>query len=312
MNKVICIVGPTASGKTKLAVALAQRIGGEIVSADSMQIYRYMNIGTAKPSVEEQGGIPHHMLDFLDPQFEYSAAAYCQDACQCIDGIFQRHKIPIIAGGTGLYIDTLVGTVSFDDDLACDNAIRTRLWQLFETEGVDVLFEKLQSIDPESAKTIHKNNVKRVIRAIEVYDATGQTMSERIRIAKSRPPRYETLTIGLTTSTRDILYGRINSRVDAMMAAGLEQEARAIFTRPLGMTARQAIGYKELFDFFQGLVSLEDAVAQIKLDTRRYAKRQLTWFKRNPQTHWLFFDKNVNFHLILEKSTELLQSYGII
>ena len=312
MSKILCIVGPTASGKTKLSIALAHLTGGEIVSADSMQIYKYMDIGTAKPSPEEREGIPHHMMDFLDPSIDYSAAEYFADASAKIDDILSRGKLPIVVGGTGLYFDTLTGTVSFDEDGGGDEAVRARLWAEYEQNGADALHAKLASIDPQSAETIHKNNVKRVIRAIEVYELTGRTMSERIREAKNRPPRYEALTIGLTTSDRDILYGRIDHRVDLMMEMGLEEEARLIYNRDLGQTAKQAIGYKELFAYFEDRCSLREAVAAVKQESRRYAKRQLTWFKRNSQIQWIEFDKSVNFQNVLENAREKLCNYGIM
>ena len=312
MSKILCIVGPTASGKTKLSIALAHLTGGEIVSADSMQIYKYMDIGTAKPSMEERDGVPHHMMDFLDPSADYSAAEYFSDASACIDDILSRRKLPIVVGGTGLYFDTLTGSVSFDEDGGGDETVRARLWNEYEQNGADALHAHLASIDPESAQNIHKNNVKRVIRAIEVYELTGHTMSERIREAKRRPPRYEALTIGLTTSDRDILYGRIDHRVDVMMEMGLEKEARRIHAMTLGQTAKQAIGYKELFAYFEGRSTLPEAVAAVKQESRRYAKRQLTWFKRNPQIQWIQFDRNVNFQNVLEKASEMLASYGIM
>jgi len=312
MSKILCIVGPTASGKTKLSIALAHLTGGEIVSADSMQIYKYMDIGTAKPLEAEKEGIPHHMMDFLDPAVDYSAAEYAADASACIDDILSRGKLPIVVGGTGLYFDTLTGSVSFDEDGGGDEAIRARLRADYERDGADALHARLASIDPESGEKIHKNNIKRVIRAIEVYELTGRTMSERIREAKSRPPRYDALTIGLTTSDRDILYGRIDHRVDLMMEAGLEAEARRVYAMQLGQTAKQAIGYKELFAYFEDRCTLAEAVSAVKQESRRYAKRQLTWFKRNPQIEWLEFDKSVNFENVLEKSSELLKNCGII
>ena len=312
MSKILCIVGPTASGKTKLSIALAHLTGGEIVSADSMQIYKYMDIGTAKPSAAEREGIPHHMMDFLEPAIDYSAADYFTDAVACIDDILSRGKLPIVVGGTGLYFDTLTGSVSFDEDGGGNEEVRAKLWAEYERDGADALHARLAAIDPESAASIHKNNVKRVIRAIEVFEITGHTMSQRIREAKCRPARFDSLTIGLTTSDRNILYGRIDHRVDLMMEAGLEQEARNLYAMPLGQTAKQAIGYKELFAWFEGRLTREEAIALVKQESRRYAKRQLTWFKRNKQIEWLEFDKSVNFQNVLENSAALLRKYGIM
>ncbi len=312
MSKILCIVGPTASGKTKLSVALGQLTGGEIVSADSMQLYKDMNIGTAKPSMAERGGVPHHMLDVLDVDTEYSVAEYARDASVCIDEILSKGKLPIVVGGTGLYFDALTGSVRFEEGPGSDENIRARLWDMYEKIGADALHESLRQIDPESAENIHKNNVKRVIRAIEVYELTGRTMTEHIKRAKAQPPLYDALTIGLNTSERDILYRRIDRRVDEMVDMGLIDEAKTLYERPMSQTARQAIGYKELFASFDGRCTLPQAIAEIKQESRRYAKRQLTWFRRNEQVQWLTFDESVNFENLLEKASELLKIYGII
>ncbi len=312
MSKILCIVGPTASGKTKLSIALAQLTGGEIVSADSMQLYKGMDIGTAKPSMTERCGIPHYMLDILEPNVEYSVAEYQHDASVIVDSILARGKLPIIVGGTGLYVDSLIGSLRFDEDTGSDEKIRKRLWNMYEQCGADALHNKLREIDEASAEIIHKNNVKRVIRAIEVYELTGHTMTEHIRKAKSLPPRYDALTIGLTTKSREILYNRIDSRVDDMINDGLLDEAKFLYTQPMGQTARQAIGYKELFSAFDGNCTIEQAISDIKQESRRYAKRQLTWFRRNNQIQWLMFDESVKFPFLLEKAKELLKIHDII
>jgi len=311
MEKLVCVVGPTASGKTALAVALAKAYGGEIISADSMQLYRGMDIGTAKPDEEERAGIPHHMLDVIDPSEEYSAARYAEEARVCVDGIRARGHLPIVAGGTGLYINALLGRVWFEREDG-DPAYRDELRAYAGTHGNDALYQKLAALDPAYAETVHPNNVRRVIRGLEIIRVSGKPVSERLTYAREMPLAYEPVIIGLCPDNRETLYRRIDRRVDAMLAAGLWDEAARLRIRSLSDTAKQAIGYKELFAYFEGACTREEAVGQLKLNTRRYAKRQLTWFRADPQVQWIYYPEDVNFHLILQKSRDILKTYGII
>ena len=276
----ICIAGPTASGKTALAIRLAHELGTEIISADSMQLYRYMDIGTAKPSMEEQEGIPHHMLDIIDPCEDYSAARYAEEAGRKAEDMLARGLIPIVAGGTGLYLDALTGSRSFEDE-PDDPSVRARLTSEADELGNAAMHSRLAEIDPESAARIHENDIKRTVRALEIYYLTGETATERNRRAAARPPRFNTIKICLDWQDREALYSRINRRTKLMMDCGLEDEARRIRAMHPGHTASQAIGYKELFRYFDGLCSLDEAVEDIARESRRYAKRQLTWFRRD-------------------------------
>lgn len=310
--KLICVAGPTASGKTALSIELAKLTGGEIVSCDSMQIYRGMDIGTAKPDEEEKSGIPHYMLDVADPSETYSAARYAEEARKYVDDIISRGKQPIIVGGTGLYLDALLGNISFDREEP-DEEVRKYYMDFAEKYGSGALHALLIAIDPQSAQKIHSNDVKRTVRALEVYKKTGKTMTETVQEAKLRAPAYESVILAPCPEDREVLYGRINKRVDIMMKQGLEQEAYKLWQRDdLSSTALQAIGYKELFEYFRGECTLHDAVENIKMGSRRYAKRQLTWFRHKSDIHWVLYDKDVNFKLILENSTDYLREYGII
>lgn len=286
MSRIVCVMGPTASGKTGLAIRLAERYGAEIVSADSMQIYRYMDIGTAKPDLEERRGIPHHMLDRLDPSEDYSAARYAEDAGACVDQILARGVLPIVAGGTGLYIDALLGTRSFEEE-PDTGAIRARLEEEAEQRGSAALHERLREVDPERAGRLHPNDEKRIIRALEIFEATGETATARDRRAAARAPRYCAVKLGLDWPDRAALYERIDRRVDLMFEAGLLEEAERIWHMHPGRTASQAIGYKELFRYFEGLCTLEEARETIARESRRYAKRQLTWLRRDSEIFWL-------------------------
>lgn len=308
--KLLCIVGPTASGKTGLAAAFAKQYNGEVVSADSMQIYREMNIGTAKPDAGEQCGVPHHMLDFLEPSEEYSAAKYAEDARACIADIVSRGKLPVVAGGTGLYIDALLGRVSFEPQ-PHDDALRESLTEA-GTADPESLHRRLAEVDPASAERLPAADVRRVARALEVFLLTGETMTEVNGRAKQRPLYYEPCMIGLCPQEREVLYRRIDMRVDMMMQNGLEEEARALYGRELSSTARQAIGYKELFSWFSGEKSREEAIEDLKRGTRRYAKRQLTWFRRDPGIHWIRYLADVNLSLIMREAAEYAASCGII
>lgn len=284
--KIICVAGPTASGKTSYAIDLAKKTDGEVVSCDSMQIYKYMNIGTAKPTKEEMDGIPHHMIDFVDPRENYSVADYVRDAKECIDDILSRGKMPIVCGGTGLYMDSLIGGIEFQDE-KFDEEYRAELTAFAEKEGVAALHKILEEADSEAAGKIHPNNVKRVIRALEIIKSTGLTKTESDRRAV-KESAYDAEIFGLDMD-REVLYDRINRRVDIMMEQGLIKEVESLLKMgiPRESTAMQAIGYKELVSYFQGECGLEDAVETIKRESRRYAKRQLTWFRRNSDIKWI-------------------------
>ncbi len=291
---VLAIVGPTAGGKTAVSVELALRLGGEIVSCDSMQIYRGMDIGTAKPDVAERRGVPHHLMDFLDPTDPrgYSCADYVRDARAAVEEIRSRGKLPILCGGTGLYLDAFLrgGTFEMTDT---DPALRAELTVLAEREGIEALHAMLQELDPEAAAATHPNNVKRVIRAIEICRTTGRKKSELDVESRTPDCPYDATVIGLMYGNRDLLYDRINRRVDAMLQQGLVEETRRL--REAGVfahcpTAAQAIGYKELFPYLDGTQSLSEATDTLKLATRRYAKRQMTWFRARPYVTWVACD----------------------
>lgn len=301
----IAVVGPTASGKTALAVSLARRFHGEVISADSMQIYKQMNIATAKPTVEEMDGIPHHLIDCLDLSQKFSVADYTALAHQKAAEIYARGHLPILAGGTGLYIDSVVNNISFSE-IRTDEELRKELTRLAEEKGAEYLLEELNRFDPESAKRLHPNNLSRIIRAIEVYRLTGITMTEHQRRSRLTPSGYDAVMIGLDFQDRQKLYDRINLRVDRMFADGLLEEAREILSNKNLGTARQAIGYKELQHYFDGQESLEEAIQKIKQGTRRYAKRQLTWFRRNPNIHWIYVDCCRDFADVSEQAALLL------
>lgn len=291
MNRipVVAVVGPTASGKSDLAVEICRRFGGEVVSADSMQIYKGMDIATAKPTEEEKQNIPHHMMDFLDNTEDYSVAMYQQAAAECIADIHLRGLLPVVCGGTGLYVDTLLNNVKLSED-SYDEELRVSLLKRAEDEGADRLLEEVRAFDPEYAEKLHPNNVKRIVRALEVYKTTGTTMTEQNKLSKQTSP-YDVCFIGLDAEDRQFLYDRIDRRVDVMLERGLEKEAREYLSSANGSTSAQAIGYKELRPFFDGAITLDEAVENLKKATRRYAKRQLTWFRRNERINWLYIDK---------------------
>lgn len=282
----IVIGGPTASGKTGLSIALAKRLGGEIISADSMQVYRYMDIGTAKPTVQEREGIVHHLMDFLLPTQDFSVAEYAPMAHAVIAQVWNRGKVPILVGGTGLYIDTVVENRSFAKG-ETDPQLRRELEEFADTYGNGALHQKLKEIDPKSAANIHENNRKRVIRAIEIYQTTGLTMWEQNQRSKSESSPYCVWKVGINWD-RETLRSRINLRVDQMMQQGLVEEVRRCVAMGATKehTSMQGIGYKELLDYLEGVSSLEEAVETVKLRSRQYAKRQMTWFRRS-QMDWL-------------------------
>ena len=286
----IAVVGATASGKTALAVKIAQKYNGEVVSADSMQIYKGMNIATAKPDIEEMDGITHHLIDFLEPTETFSVSQYVELANKAIDDILSRNKIPVLCGGTGLYVRSLVENIKFTEQ-PVDEALREELQRRYQTEGGEVLLKELAVFDPETAKSLHPSNSKRIIRAIEIYRTTGITMSEQVRNSKNIPSPFDLTAIGITYQDRQILYDRINKRVDIMLKNGLLDETREVYGNNVGQTAVGAIGYKELKPYLDGEMTLEQAVEHLKQETRRYAKIQITWFKKDSYINWIYADK---------------------
>ncbi len=309
MNKipVVAVVGPTASGKSDLAVEICRRFNGEAVSADSMQIYKGLDISTAKPTEEEKKGIPHYMMDFLDTKESFSVAEYQAMAGECIKDIHSRGKLPVIVGGTGLYIDTLLNNVRLTED-SFDEALRAKLLKRVEEEGIDSLLTELEKIDPEYASKMHPNNVKRIVRALEVWYSSGTTMTQQIENSKAESP-YEVLYLGLDAKDRDFLYNRINLRVDIMLANGLEAEAKDYLAQPDMSTSSQAIGCKELKPYFNGEMTLSEAAENLKQATRRYAKRQLTWFRRNKEIKWLFIDSFLSKDEMYEKAFNIIREW---
>lgn len=309
---ILVVCGPTASGKTALAVALAQALNGEVVSADSMQVYRRMDIGTAKPTAEEMGGIPHHMIDVADPEENYSVARYVQDAVPIVDDILARGRLPIVAGGTGLYIDNLVAGRQFAPFQA-DSGLRETLQARARAEGLPVLLEELRAVDPEAAERLHPNDEKRIIRALEVYLSTGKTITRHNEETKALPDRYTPLTIALNFKERPWLWERIDRRVDRMMEQGLEKEVRQLLADgvPADCTAMQAIGYKELAAAILEGRPVPEGAEEVKLRSRQYAKRQLTWFRRNPGVHWYHWDETPDFSAALAFSTNLAIASGL-
>ena len=290
--KIIAIVGPTASGKSALALTLAERLGGEIVSCDSMQIYRGMDIGTAKPTLAERAAVPHHLIDIAEPEEAFSAVEYMAAASEAVADILSRGKLPIFCGGTGLYLDAFLRGESVETPGA-DPAVREELAALAAQRGGEYLHALLAEVDPESAAAIHQNNLRRVIRALELYRTTGVTKTEWDRRSREVPARFDATVLGLSYTNREILYERIERRVDQMLAEGLLEETRTLAARGVferSPTAAAAIGYKELLPYLAGECTLADAVAALKTATRRYAKRQMTWFLAKPYIKWLVAD----------------------
>ena len=285
----IAIVGPTASGKTSLSIRLAKKYNGEIVSADSMQIYKGMTIATAKPTEQEMCGVPHHLIDFLPTDKTFSVSQYAELANCAIEDIFSRGKQPILCGGTGLYVRSLIENIQFPPDKPNGN-IRAVLRERYESEGGQALIDELSEFDPETAAKLHPSNGKRIIRAIEIYLTTGKTMSEHIKESKNVPSPYKIIAIGINYADRQKLYDRINLRVDIMLEQGLLEEAARFYSGENSETSTAAIGYKELKPYLDGKTDLETAVERLKLETRHYAKRQLTWFKRDDYIHWIYAD----------------------
>ena len=306
MTQPIVVCGPTASGKTSLAIALAEIYNGEIVSADSMQIYRHMNIGTAKPTAEEENRVVHHMIDVVDPGEVYSAARYSREAAPIVNDIIGRNKTPIICGGTGLYINALISGVDFAKN-GEDDGTRALLEKEFSELGGVKMLEKLAAIDSESAEKLHPNDRKRIIRALEVFYVTGKTISEHNRLSKLVAPRFDAIFIGITPKQRQVLYDRINKRVDLMLKLGLEDEVRNLYEQGiLCETASQAIGYKEMLDYLNGNCSLTEASELIKQKSRNYAKRQLTWFKNDSRVNWVEYDVSEKLEDLCQKATSFI------
>ena len=289
--RVVAVGGPTASGKTALSVALAKAFDGEIINADSMQIYKNLDVGTAKPTTQEQQGIPHHLLGFLPPETPFSVADFTAAADPLVREISAHGKLPLVVGGTGLYITSLLNGVAFAPE-KLDPTIRARLQAQAEAEGGAALYAKLQAVDPDYAAQVHPNNLPRVIRALELFEATGRKMSEERVNARAAEPPYRALCLCLTCRDRTALYDRIGRRVDLMVENGVLDEARQVYDhRDSYRTAAQAIGYKEFFPYFEGTASLDDCTERLKQATRNYAKRQLTWFRRQNDAVWLYLDE---------------------
>ena len=305
MNSIICIAGPTASGKTALAVELAKELHGEVVSCDSMQVYRRMNIGTAKPTPEEMQGIPHHMLDVAEPWEDFSVSRYCELATPIVEDILSRGKTAIIAGGTGLYMDSLIQGNAFAPFPS--TGVRERLEAQADAEGMEAMLAWLRSLDPDSAARLHLSDRKRILRALEVYLETGETITAHNRRTQALPPRFRPLWLGLDFADRGELYRRIDLRVDEMLRQGLLEEIRELLASgiPPKCTAMQAIGYKEFVEALQGSLPVEQAVEEVKKSSRHYAKRQLTWFRRNKALHWL--TRGPDSPEILEAARQILR-----
>ena len=308
--QVVCVVGPTASGKTALGVWLAKHYNGEVVSCDSMQIYRRMDIGTAKPTREEMDGVPHHMIDVADPEEDYSAERYRREAVPVVDDILARGKLPVIVGGTGLYLDALLNGHDF---AVKSTGWREKLQKKYDEEGIQPLWEALTEIDPESATRLHPMDTKRVIRALEVWYETGETISAHNAATRLLPPRYTALKLGLTSENRADLYARIDARVEEMAAAGLADEVRALLESGVssGCTAMQAIGYKELCAAVEDGGDLTAALDEVKLRSRQYAKRQLTWFRRDRTTQWYRHGSQPDPEALRRFAAEKLAEAGI-
>ena len=311
-NKLVCVVGPTACGKTRMGVLLAQRCGGEVVSCDSMQLYRGMVIGTAAPTPEETEGVPHHMVGVCDPAEPYSVARYAEDAGRCVDGILARGRLPIVVGGTGLYLDALLAGHGFAAG-QFGGEVRRTLEARLAAEGPEALLAELRRIDPERAAQLSPNDAKRIVRALEIWYETGKTMTAHDRETRAVPPRYDAVFLGFAFEDREDMKALIDRRVDDMIARGLFDEVRALLDAgvPRDSTALQAIGYKECLACLDGRASREDAAAEIKLRSRQYAKRQLTWLRRNPAIHWYYWKKTRDFRAALAFSTEILSQHGV-
>lgn len=306
--KVLAVVGPTASGKTSLGVELAKKYNGEVVSADSMQIYKGLDIASAKPTVQEMQGIPHHLIDFLERDVSFSVSDYVKLANEKIHDILSRGKLPVIVGGTGLYIDSLLENVKFSDG-GSDGEYRAELYKIAQEKGNEFLYDKLVETDSVAAESIHMNNIVRVVRALEVFHVTGRRFSELKAESRLVESPYDSLVIGLNFHDRQVLYDRINRRVDEMVVNGLVAEAESLWCENGMKTASNAIGYKELIPYFENQMTLKACIDSIKQETRRYAKRQLTWFRKNTRIQWIFLDEFNKKNEISEKSEKTIENY---
>ena len=310
--KLVCVVGPTGCGKTRLGVELAKRLDGEVVSCDSMQIYRGMTIGTAAPTENEMDGVPHHMVGVVGPEENYSVARYAEDAARCVDDIISRGRQPVVVGGTGLYLNALLAGHGFaggDKDGKC----RAELEERWEKQGGEAMYAELLRIDPETVGVLHRNDKKRILRALEIWRETGKTMAQHNAETKQIPPRYDSVRIGLAYEDREEMKRAIDARVDRMVEAGLFEEVQSLLAAgvPRSATAMQAIGYKEALSFFDGRATREEAAAEIKLRSRQYAKRQLTWLRRDRDIYWYYWKKTRDFSSCLAFSTEILTAHGV-
>lgn len=303
-DPLVVIVGPTAVGKTKMAIELALRLGGEVVTADSMQVYKGLDIGTDKPTAAERKGVPHHLIDIVEPDQRFNVAQYQKLAHETIQEVHRRGKLPILSGGTGLYVKAVLDEFLFPDEGA-DYALRAALQKEAKERGPEWLHQRLAEIDPLTARRLHPNDVRRVIRAIEVYETTGKPLSQHLETAGRSEPRYRTAMIGLTRP-RPVLYQRINQRVDRQINSGLVEEVRRLMQQYGDLpVARQALGYKEIAAYLRGETSFERAVELLKRNTRRYAKRQFTWFRRDPRIVWFDLEKLAPF----ERAVDILEAF---
>ena len=311
-QRVVCVVGPTASGKTKMGVALAKRFNGEVVSVDSMQIYRGMTIGTAAPTAEEMDGVRHHMVAIADPAESWSVARFTEQADLCIGDILRRGKCPVLVGGTGLYLDSILSGRTFAPGHS-GGEIRKSLQAELAREGIESLYRQLREIDPETAARLPIRDEKRILRALEVYRETGETITAHDARTRLQPPKYRAYTIGLTFRDRADLYARIDRRVDDMVESGLLREVESLLQSglPETATALQAIGYKQFLSVYRGDTPVSEAVAEVKLRSRQYAKRQLTWLRRKDDIHWLLWEKDPDFPAGLQNATEYLLAQGL-
>ena len=310
--KIVCVVGPTASGKTKMGVAIAKRFGGEVVSVDSMQIYRGLTVGTAAPTEKEMDGVPHHMVAVADMDENWSVARFVAEADRCVQDILSRGKLPILVGGTGLYLDAIVSGREFAGGHA-GGEVRAKLQQRLEAEGIEALMEELRKVDSEAAERLHISDEKRILRALEVYLETGKTITAHNEESQKIPNKYDAIYIGLAFSDREDMKALIDRRVDKMVDEGILEEVDLLLGAhlPEGSTALQAIGYKEFFPYRRGEATLEEAVEELKLRSRQYAKRQLTWLRRNKDIHWIYWEKERDFDKALQEATEILAPLGL-
>lgn len=307
----LVVAGPTASGKTALGIALAKEFNGEVISADSMQIYKGLDVATAKPTTEEIDGVPHHLISIVEMNTEFSVADYVSLAKEKIDDVASRGKLPILVGGTGLYINSLIDNVNFNN-AETDGRVRQKLMRELEEQGAESLYERLKNIDPETAELVPVQNTVRIIRALEIYELTGLKFSEYKRINKGNECPYNLCMIGLNYRDRQKLYDRINLRVSVMAENGMIDECRDVFENTKLGTVYQAIGYKELVPYFNGIENIDDCLDKIRLNSRRYAKRQLTWFRRDDRINWVYMDEFNNFNKIMEICKKIVAKSKIL